>query len=106
MTDARVCFITAPNAEVAKDLSRRLLEAKACACVNLVAGVTSLYWWEGQIQEDGEILMVVKTNQANVGRIIELIKANHPYQVAEVISLPIEAGNPPYLDWIRDSTSR
>ena len=98
----KVCFITVPSPEEGKRLARLLLEEKAAACVNLVPQITSMYWWEGSIQEDSEVLLMVKTHQDRLSRLIELIQQHHPYKVAEVISLPIETGNPPYLAWMSE----
>ena len=99
----KVCFITVPSQDEGKRLARLLLEKKAAACVNLIPQVTSMYWWEGAIQEDAELLLMVKTHQDQLDELIELIRDNHPYKVAEVISLPIETGNPPYLEWLKAS---
>ena len=103
MTMFKACFITVPNLEEGKRLARVFLEERVAACVNIIPQVTSLYWWEGAIQEDPELLLVVKTSQDKLERLMELVRSHHPYQVAEVVSLPIEAGNPPYLQWLEDS---
>lgn len=101
--DFRVCFITVPTLEEGKKLARILLDARAAACVNILPGVTSLYWWEGAICEDTELLLMVKTSRDRVQELIELVRANHPYDVPEVLSVPVEDGNPPYLRWLEDS---
>lgn len=102
----KVCFITAPNLEVGKNLARLFLERRVAACVNLVPQVTSLYWWEGAIQEDSEMLLVVKTRDDKLPELLELIRGHHPYQVAEMIALPIESGNPPYMDWLNQALGK
>ncbi|XP_064857262.1 protein CutA homolog isoform X2 [Oncorhynchus nerka] len=76
-------FVTCPNEEVAKDLAR--------------------YEWQGKIQEDSEVLLMIKTRSSKVASLAEYVRSNHPYEVAEVISLPIEQGNPPYLKWLGDA---
>ena len=96
----KVCLMTAPSGEEAHRLARLLLESKKVACVNLVPGVTSLYWWEGKIQEDAEVLLIAKTPDEQVESVIEWIRAHHPYQVAEVLALPVAQGNPPYMAWV------
>jgi len=101
-----IAWITVPNQEVASSLSNVLLEGKLCACVNIIPGIQSKYHWKGEIQTDTELLLMIKTRTNLVQQIIECVKKNHPYEVPEVISVPIQAGNPAYLAWIGTSTER
>ena len=101
----RVCLITAPNPEKAREMARSLLQERLVACVNLVPGVSSLYWWEGEIQEDSEILMIVKTEQSRLEMLQERLPQLHPYSVPELLVLPVESGLSSYLDWVRQSVS-
>ncbi|XP_014037519.2 protein CutA homolog [Salmo salar] len=96
-------FVTCPNEQVAKDLARGIVEKKLAACVNIVPKITSVYEWQGKIQEDSEVLLMIKTRSSKVASLVEYVRSNHPYEVAEVISLPIEQGNPPYLKWLGDA---
>uniref|UniRef100_A0A4W5KBF8 CutA divalent cation tolerance homolog n=1 Tax=Hucho hucho TaxID=62062 RepID=A0A4W5KBF8_9TELE len=96
-------FVTCPNELVAKDLARGIIEKKLAACVNIVPKITSVYEWQGKIQEDSEVLLMIKTRSSKVASLAEYVRSNHPYEVAEVISLPIEQGNPPYLKWLGDA---
>ncbi|MFN3307623.1 MAG: divalent-cation tolerance protein CutA [Anaerolineales bacterium] len=99
-------LITAPSKEVAEQLARQLLQERLAACVNLVDAVQSLYWWQGELQSDTETLMLVKTRKEGFDeRFIPFVKAHHPYQVPEILALPILAGNPDYLQWAIDETS-
>ncbi|KAM8879724.1 protein CutA homolog [Spinachia spinachia] len=93
-------FVTCPNEGVAKDLARAIVEKKLAACVNIVPAITSVYEWQGKIEEDSEVLLMIKTRSSKVPALAEYVRSNHPYEVAEVISLPIDQGNPPYLKWI------
>lgn len=93
-------FITAPDETVAKALAHGLVSNKLAACVNIVPKILSIYEWEGKINEDSEVLLMVKTSTSKVDEISKFIRENHPYAVAEVISFPIENGNQPYLEWI------
>ncbi|XP_067316616.1 protein CutA homolog [Pseudorasbora parva] len=95
-------FVTCPNDTVAKELARGIVEKKLAACVNIIPQITSVYEWQGKIEEDAEVLLMIKTRSSKVPDLAEYVRSNHPYEVAEVISLPIEQGNPPYLKWIGD----
>jgi len=99
----RVVLCTAPE-EQAERIAESLLEAKLAACVNLTGKIKSKYWWEGKIQTDEEVLLIIKTRQELVEKLTAKIKEVHPYQVPEIISLEIKEGNSDYLDWILAST--
>ncbi|XP_058444537.1 protein CutA homolog [Malaya genurostris] len=100
-----IVYVTTPNENSAKTLARLLVERKLAACVNIIAGLTSIYEWEGKINEDHEQLLMIKTRSARVDELSKFVRENHPYSVAEVISVPIENGNPPYLDWLSKTVS-
>ncbi|KAG8014572.1 Protein CutA-like protein [Nibea albiflora] len=95
-------FVTCPNDKVAKELARGIVERKLAACVNIIPAITSVYEWKGEIEEDSEVLLMIKTRSSKVPDLAQYVRSNHPYEVAEVISLPIDQGNPPYLKWIAD----
>lgn len=103
MTDVRVVLCTFPSAEKAAEIARTLVTEKLAACANL-APVTSIYVWKDELQNDVETLAIVKTSadrfEALTKRIIEL----HPYEVPEVIALPVLGGHAPYLAWVAGST--
>lgn len=96
-------FITCPNETVAKELARGMVGGKLAACVNIVPAVTSIYEWQGKIEEDNEVMLIIKTRSSKIAALTEYVRSNHPYEVAEVISLPIDQGNPPYLRWLGDT---
>ena len=106
MTDqAIVVLITTPSQEVARQIAAALLEGKLAACVNVLPGIRSFYTWKGQPQEDEEVLMLVKTRQSLFeSRLIPAVKAIHPYELPEIIALPIQAGLEGYLKWIEEET--
>lgn len=103
MSDALVVLVTVPNAESADKLAEALVGERLAACVNIVAGVRSIYRWQDAIERDAELLCVCKTTRAAFERLRARVVELHPYEVPEVVALPIEAGNAPYLAWIMAS---
>lgn len=95
-------FVTGPRDSMI-ELARRLIEKRLAACINIIEGVKSIYWWEGKVIEDSETLLVIKTESSRTRELIDFVKGNHPYKIPEVIGLEISAGNPEYLDWILES---
>ena len=102
MTDQAVLvLITAPSQDVARRIASALLEGKLAACVNVLPGVRSYYTWKGEPQEDEEVLMLVKTRLAVFeSRLAPAVKAIHPYELPEIIALPVQAGLQGYLEWV------
>lgn len=92
--------MTAPDEVVAKKLAHGIISNKLAACVNIIPKITSIYEWDGKVNEDSEVLLMIKTTTSRVDDLAKYVRENHPYSVAEVISTPIENGNPPYLKWI------
>jgi periplasmic divalent cation tolerance protein len=105
MTDALVVLVTAPSAEKAAELARTLVEERLAACGNVVPGLRSIYRWEGKVQDDAEALLVLKTTRERFESLRERVLALHPYEVPEVLALPVEAGSAPYLAWLAAATS-
>jgi periplasmic divalent cation tolerance protein len=102
--DFVVVFVTVPNQEVAASMARTLVEEKLVACVNTLPGIRSIYAWQGKICDDAELLCVLKTRRALFPALRARVVALHPYEVPEVIAVPIVAGHAPYLAWLRDET--
>ncbi len=100
MTDALVVLVTTPDAGKAAEIARALVEERLAACGNVVAGLRSIYRWEGKVQDDAEALLVLKTTRGRFEALRERVLALHPYAVPEVIALAVEAGSAPYLEWI------
>ncbi|XP_063287655.1 protein CutA isoform X1 [Pelobates fuscus] len=96
-------YVTCPSDKVAKDIARGIVEKKLAACVNIIPQITSIYEWKGKIEEDSEVLLMIKTRSSKVSALSEYVRSVHPYEVCEVISLPIEQGNPPYLKWLAET---
>lgn len=96
-----VVLITVPSKDVGTKIANTLLEKKLAACINITSSVNSLYNWEGKTANDEEFLLIVKTKAAIFeDKFIPAIKAVHPYDVPEIIALPIIMGSKGYLDWI------
>lgn len=95
-----VIFITTGTHEEANQLAEVLLKQRKAACINIVPGVSSRFWWEGQLHSDQESLLIVKAKASLLDEIVGLVKEVHSYDVPEVIALPIIGGNPDYLEWI------
>ena len=101
-----VVLITAPSKETGRQIAHLLLERKLAACVNILSPINSLYIWEGKIHDDEEALLVVKTRAGLLqDGLIPAVKAAHPYELPEIIALPIIAGLESYLKWIEAETS-
>ena len=104
MTDALVVLVTTPSPERAAEIARALVEERLAACGNVVPGLRSIYRWEGKVHEDAEALLVLKTTRARFEALRDRVLALHPYEVPEVIALPVEAGSARYLAWIASET--
>ena len=101
-----VVLVTAPEIKTARRLARLALEGKLAACVNLVPGVESHYWWEGKIDSGREILMVLKTSSRKVKALEKLVLEEHPYETPEFVVLDVAGGSRRYLDWVSASVGR
>lgn len=101
-----VVLVTVPSEEVGVQIANTLLESNLAACVNMITPIRSLYTWKGKICDDTELLLIIKS-QAELfeNQLVPTIQAVHPYEVPEIIALPILMGSKSYLDWIDESTS-
>jgi len=99
-----VIFITAANKKEAKKIAFALIKEKLAACVNIIENVYSLFWWQGKVDSNREVLLIVKTRRKLVNKLIKKVKSLHSYEVPEIIALPIIYGDKKYLQWIDDST--
>jgi periplasmic divalent cation tolerance protein len=103
MKDAVVVLVTVPSPEAGADLARALVEEGLAACGNVVPGVRSIYRWAGEIHDDAEALVLLKTERRLVQALKDRLPVLHPYQVPELLVLPVEDGLAPYLAWIGES---
>jgi periplasmic divalent cation tolerance protein len=102
-TEIQVVLCTCPP-EHADTLARALVSDRLVACVNVVPAVQSVYRWEGAVQSDTESLLIMKTRQGSLEALIAAIESQHPYDVPEVLSLPIGGGSEAYLSWVLAET--
>lgn len=94
------CYVTAGSRAEALSIGRTVVEERLAACANVLDGVSSIYWWQGALEQAGEAVLILKTRAELVERLTTRIKELHSYQCPCVVALPIAAGNPDYLDWI------
>lgn len=100
-SDVRIALVTAPDDAVAERIARALVEERLVACANLVANVRSIYRWHGQVEDQREVMLVLKTRADRVDALAERLCALHPYDVPELVVLAVDGGLAPYLDWVR-----
>ena len=100
-----IVYITIPSREVGRQIAETLLESKLVACVNILPGIISIYHWQGAVEQDDELLLIAKTRAALFDRLATTVKRLHPYDVPEVIAMPIIAGSNEYLAWIDMETT-
>ena len=99
----KLVLVTAPDEATAKKLAKKAVVSKFCACVNIVPGLRSIYWWEGEIEESSEHLLILKTDEKNVFRLEELILEEHPYSTPEFVVLDSSFVTAKYNKWIGEN---
>ena len=102
--DIIVIYCTVPKKKIAKDITKVLMKHKLAACVSMIENVKSVFSWEGEICEEKEILMMIKTRRANYGKIKLVIEDMHDYSVPEIIALPVVDCSEDYLKWLVKET--
>ncbi|MCD6341432.1 MAG: divalent-cation tolerance protein CutA [Thaumarchaeota archaeon] len=106
MLGAYIVVLITASSEESENIARRLLEERLAACVNIVRGIKSLFWWEGKIDEAQEALLIAKTRLDQMEKLIQAVKQIHSYSVPEIIALPIIARNMSYLTWISQNVRK
>jgi periplasmic divalent cation tolerance protein len=104
MSAQQIGLCTCPDEETAATLARTLVQERLAACVNIVPKIRSIYRWDKQICDDGEVLLIIKTASDRFAALTERLVAIHPYECPEVIALDICAGHPDYLAWVTAET--
>lgn len=98
-----IVLSTAANPSQARRLAAALVRERVAACVNVVPRIESLYWWKGKVERAGESLLILKTSRSRLPRLFRKIKLLHPYEVPEILALPVSHGDPAYLRWLEES---
>ncbi len=99
-------YMTAGSIKEAKKIGKILVERNLAACVNLLENMTSIYKWEGNLEEGNEVIMIAKTRKSLMTKLIESVKSHHSYECPCVLELPVQGGNPEFLNWIEEETKQ
>ncbi|TRX53145.1 divalent-cation tolerance protein CutA [Thalassomonas sp. M1454] len=99
----QVVITNCPNDEVAQNIAKKLVTKRLAACVNIMPNITSVYEWQGELQQDSEVMLIIKTKSSLFTELKQHIEQLHPYDVAEIIALDIQQGNELYLNWITNT---
>lgn len=102
-SNCQLLFCTLPNPEIAKDIATTLVAEKLAACVNILPAIQSVYEWKGQIETDAESLLLIKTTAGTYPELESRLLAIHPYELPELIMVPISGGSDDYLKWLSRS---
>ena len=105
MENIRVVFVSIPRDEANK-LAKSLVENRLAACINIVPKIESYFWWDNKLEHDEEALLIIKTTQQRFDELRAWVVANHPYDLPEIISLPLSDGLSDYIEWVKKETER
>jgi periplasmic divalent cation tolerance protein len=94
-----------PDRDCAHRIAQSLIEGHAAACVNILGESSSIYRWQGKIESANEVPLLIKTTRSAYGRVEEIIRSQHPYELPEIIAVPVAAGLPAYLKWVAQELS-
>lgn len=104
MTDVRSIYVTVATAAEAERLAEELLERRLIACANVFPPMRSIYRWQGRVEREPEVAMILKTTTGRVDELLDAIESLHPYDVPCAVAWAVDAGIPDYLAWVRDET--
>jgi periplasmic divalent cation tolerance protein len=104
VTDGLLVITTLPNADAAAELAKNVVGERLAACANLIPALRSIYKWQGKMQDENEVLVLFKTRQEHYENLKSRILELHPYEVPEVLAIPVEQGYAAYLDWLAAET--
>jgi periplasmic divalent cation tolerance protein len=103
--NTNLIYITTGSMDEAKTIGKELVSSRLAACVNIIDNMNSMYWWDGEIQDDREVIIIAKTRESIVPELIEKVKSIHSYECPCIVSLPISDGNEAFLQWVVDETT-
>ena len=101
--DLQIVLCTTPDRETAELIAGALVSEQLAACVNILPGVTSMYHWQGAVEQSDEVLLIIKTSQTVWPMLEAQIKALHPYELPEIVAVPIKTGEAEYIQWLENS---
>lgn len=104
-TDTHLIYVTAKDDAEAKGIARTVVEERLAACANILGGIQSIYQWKGEVCEDSEVSLLLKTSDIRKNELIARIRELHSYETPCIVCLPITDGNPDFLNWIRAETT-
>lgn len=105
MSEVLLVLTNLPDRESAQKAAHALIESRTAACVNILPGCSSVYHWQGKVESADEVPLLIKTSRAAYPRMEEILRANHPYELPEIIAVPVTTGLPGYLQWVTQETS-
>lgn len=100
-----LALTTCPDEASARAIAATLVRERLATCVNRIAGLRSTYFWDGRLQDESEILLVIKTTAGRLGEVGVRLKSLHPYKLPELLAIPVTGGNEAYLDWVRQGVT-
>ena len=106
MTDLILVYVTVPDRACAMSLAREVVDVGLAACANILPNMTSIYFWNGAVEEAEEIILLLRTRADLFDKLEEKIRAMHPYDVPCIVALPLSHGSKAYLEWINDSVKK
>lgn len=104
VTDVRLVWVPCPEEACAREIGRKMVEHRLAACANVIPRMTSIYRWEGRLQEDKEALLLLKTVEGSLRELVDSIKKLHPYRLPCIVAYPASGGLGEYLDWVGESS--
>lgn len=105
MSRILIVLVTVPTRAVARRIAEGVIRQRLAACVNVLPGLESAFSWQGKFERSTEVLLLIKTTASRYPALQRAIRARHPYEMPEIIALPVAAGLPAYLTWVRQSVS-
>jgi len=106
MAEHYVAYVAVPNEDVGRSLARGLIEERLAACVNIIPRVISVYEWKEKVEEENEALLLIKTSKERLDELTAFVKRKHPYELPEVIAVPITDGSDAYLLWVQSQVNK